>query len=136
MDPAVIKYYRKLLRGRFEYAGTIEEPSVFLDPVAEGERRICGRPADYMKIYIKVKRGVIEDMKYLCLCDPTANVAIEVLSGLLKGKTLDAAAQVTSDRILQEVGSDGEELRTKSAALVELIQKGLARYLKTHDKGL
>ena len=109
---------------------------VFLDPVAGGEQRICSHSADYMKISIKIGVGVIEDMKYLCLCDPTANVAIGVLSSILKGKTLDEAGQVKAERILQEVGSDGEELYTKSTALVELIQKGLTRYTEARQQRL
>jgi len=128
MDQAVIRYYRRLLRSGFTHAGTMDEPSVFLDPVAEGERRICGRPADYMKIYIEIRSDRVEEMKYLCLCDPTANVVIEVLCGLLKGKTLDEAVLVDAQAILREVGSDGEELRTKAVALVELIDKGFFRY--------
>ena len=132
MDQAVIKYYRMLLRGGFANAGTIEEPSIFLDPVAEGERRICGRPADYMKIYIEIRGSEIAEMKYLCLCDPTANVAIEVLCGILIGKTLDEAASVESEGIIGKVGSSGEELRTKATALVELIRKGLTRYRDHH----
>lgn len=128
MDQAVIKYYRMLLRGGFANAGTIEESSIFLDPVAEGERRICGRPADYMKIYIDIRGGRITEMKYLCLCDPTANVAIEVMCGILKGKALDEAASIGPEAIMGKVGSSGEELRTKATALVELIKKGIIRY--------
>ena len=128
MDQAVIKYYRRLLRRGFANAGTIDWPSIFLDPVAEGERRICGRPADYMKIYIDIRGGEITEIKYLCLCDPTANVAIEVLCGILKGKTLDEAATIEPEAITGEVGSGGEELRTKATALIELIRKGITRY--------
>ena len=130
MDPAVITYYRRLLKSGFRYAGEITDPSIFLDPVAEGERRICGRPADYMRIYISIQGGSIQDIRYLCLCDPTANVAIEVLCGILSGKTLDDAAIIDAKAIMDEVGSDGEELHKKATALVELIHKGISRYHK------
>ena len=132
MDQAVIRCYRRLLRGGFANAGTIEGPSIFLDPVAEGERRICGRPADYIKIYIDIRGGGIAEMKYLCLCDPTANVAIEVLCGILKGKTLDEATSIEPEAIMGEVGSGCEELRSKATALVELIRKGITRYRDHH----
>jgi len=128
MDQAVIRYYRRLLRGGFAFAGTIERPSIFLDPVAEGERRICGRSSDYMKIFIDIRSNVIVEMKYLCLCDPTANVAIEVLCGIRKGKMVDEAVSIGSEAIMCEVGSDGEEFRTKATALVELIRRGFTRY--------
>ena len=128
MDEAVIKYYRRLLRTGFENAGSIENPSILLDPVAEGNRRICGRPADYLKIYLSIKGDAIETIKYLCLCDPTVNVAVEALCKLLRGKTLDEVASIKEEAILEEVGSDADELRKKANALLELIDKGLTRY--------
>jgi NifU-like protein involved in Fe-S cluster formation len=73
MDEAVIKYYRKLLRTRFEYAGTIENASIFLDSVGE-KVLICGSTGDFMQLYINVVKNRIDDMKYMCQCDPTANV--------------------------------------------------------------
>jgi NifU-like protein involved in Fe-S cluster formation len=86
-----------------------------------------------MKIYLKIHAGIITDMRYLCLCDPTANVAIEILSGMLRNMTINDASKITPDKILRDVGSDGEELASKSSALVELIQKGLTRYAETHS---
>ncbi len=128
MDQAVIKYYRRLLRTGFENAGTIENPSILLDPVSEGNRRICGRPADYLKVYLNIRDGAIEAIKYLCLCDPTVNVAVEAMCNLLKGKTIDEASSIKEDAILASIGSDADELRTKANALLEVLNAGLARY--------
>ena len=128
MDQAVIKYYRRLLRTGFENAGTIENPTILLDPVAEGNRRICGRPADYLKIFINIRNGSIETIKYLCLCDPTVNVAVEALCDLLKGKTLEEAASIKEEAILEAVGSNADELRKKANALLEVLNRGLVRF--------
>ena len=35
MDAAVIQYYRRLLRTRFEHAGSFENPSILLDAIME-----------------------------------------------------------------------------------------------------
>jgi len=42
---------------------------------------------DFMQLYINVINNRIDDIKYMCQCDPTANVAVEILCALLKGKT-------------------------------------------------
>jgi len=128
MDPAVIKYYRRLLRTGFENAGSLDNPSIFLDPVAEGNRRICGRPTDYMKIFINIRNGTIDDVKYLCICDPTANVAVEVLCSIIKGKTLKEASTIKEDVILEAIGSKAEELRKKVTALLEILDNGFNQY--------
>ena len=39
-------------------------------------------------LYPVVDDDRINDIKYLCSCEPTANVAVEVLCTLVKGKTL------------------------------------------------
>ena len=66
--------YRKLLRTGFEHAGSFENASIFLDTVGE-KVRICGSTSDFMQLYINVVNNTIDDIKYMCVCDPTANVA-------------------------------------------------------------
>jgi NifU-like protein involved in Fe-S cluster formation len=127
MDQAVIEYYRRLLRSGFGYAGKIENPSIFLDPAVEGNNRICSGPVDYMNIYIKIRENVIEEIKYLCICDPTANVAVEALCKLMKGKRLKEAASMHEEKLLEEIGSNADELREKTSAIIELLRKGLSR---------
>ena len=125
LDEGVIKYYRKLLKTGFENAGSFDNPSVFLDSAGEG--RVCGAH-EYMHIFINVSNGRIDGIKYLCTCDPTANVAIEILCTLLKGKRLEEAEAITEDSFFQVVGSRSEDLREKANALLELLNGGLARY--------
>lgn len=127
MDEVVIKHYRRLLRGGFEHAGSLENPSVFLDSV--GERiRVCGGISNYLHMYINIRDGVIDDIKYLCICDPTANVAVEILCGLIKGKNLEAAEALTEESFSEALGSWGEEYVKKSGGLIELLKRGLTKY--------
>ena len=126
MDEAVIKYYRKLLKTGFENAGSFENPSVFLESVGDG--RVCGHAGDSVHIFINVVSDRIDRMKYLCTCDPAANVAVEVLCTLAKGKNLDEARAITEDSLLQKVGSRGEDLRNKARGLLELLNKGISQY--------
>jgi NifU-like protein involved in Fe-S cluster formation len=128
VDEVVIKYYRKLLKTGFEHAGSLENPSVFLDSVGE-KIRICAMSVhNYMHLYINISNGVIEDIKYLCTCDPTANVVAELLCTLVKGKTLAEVETITEDSFSQALGSQGEEFLKKARGIVELLNRGLARY--------
>jgi len=131
VDEGVIKYYRKLLRTGFEHAGSFDNPSVFLD--SRGEGRVCGAH-EYMHIYINVSNGRIDGVKYLCTCDPTANVAVEILCTLLKGKKLEEAEATTEDSFFQAVGSRSEDLREKANGLLELLNGELARYQTSISK--
>lgn len=127
MDKAVIKYYRRLLTVGFEHAGSIKDPSIFLDSVGEGIP-FCGHPSDYMHLFINVSNNRIDDIKYLCNCEPAANVAVEILCDLVKGKTLEEAASTKEGSFYQVVGSRSKELRKKTKGLLELLSRGLTRY--------
>jgi len=107
MDEAVIKYYRKLLKSGFEHSGSIENASIFLDNTGE-KVLVCGSTGDFMQLYISVTGDKIDNIKYLCVCDPTANVAVEILCLLMKGNTLDESAAVTEQAFFEILGPDGE----------------------------
>lgn len=128
MDEFVTKYYRRLLRTGFEYAGEMENHDIFLDSV--GERiRICGHNTNnFMHIFIKLSEWKIDDIKYLCTCDPTANVAIEIFCKLVKGKTLKEAAAITPDSFSRDLGSTEEEFLKRAEGIIELFHKGLQQY--------
>jgi NifU-like protein involved in Fe-S cluster formation len=128
MDETIIKYYKRLLKSGFENVGSIEKPSIFLDSVSEN-LPICSMIGKvYLNLFINVKEDMIENIKYLCTCDPIANVAIEILCKLAKGKTLTDAEMITPDSFSSELGSTDEEFLKKSAGVIELLQRGLKRY--------
>jgi NifU-like protein involved in Fe-S cluster formation len=127
MDYAVIQYYRRLLKTGFEHAGSFENASMLLD--ATGDRAInCGETDSFMRLYIQVAANAIEDIKYMCSCGPTTNVAVEILCALVKGKTLDEAARVEEKAFSRFLGSESEELATKARALLGLLNDGIARH--------
>jgi NifU-like protein involved in Fe-S cluster formation len=128
MDEAVIKYYRRMLRGNFEHTGSLPSPSIFLDSV--GERiRVCGQIANnYLHLYLNVAGGRMAEVRYLCTCDPTANVAIEILCWLIKGATLDEALALTEESFHPLLGGASAELDRRAINLLELLRRGILRY--------
>ena len=131
MDELVIKYYRQLLRTGFRHAGTLENPSIFLDSVGE-KIYICGHLGrNYMHIYININGDTVSDIKYKCLCDPTGNVVDEILCNLVKGKTLAETVTLTEESFVREMGSRGEDFLKKSRGIIELLNRGIARYQAT-----
>jgi NifU-like protein involved in Fe-S cluster formation len=128
MDEVVVKFYRKLCREGFKYTGELETPTIFMDTVGE-KIRVCAHVAHaYLHIYINVRGGIISDIKYLCTCDPSANVAIEVLCSLVKGKTIPEAEALTESNFAQALGTSGEEYLKKARGIIELLRRGIARY--------
>ena len=126
MDDAVIGYYRSLLKKDFPHAGEIENPSVFVEAV--GERLInCGNTGNYMQLYLRSADHRIADIRYLCSCEPAANVAVEVLCTLVKGKTLDEAATLTEESFFQRVGSREEPFAQKVQGILALFHEALTR---------
>jgi NifU-like protein involved in Fe-S cluster formation len=128
MDQIVAQYYRHLCRTGFQHTGELENPSIFLDTVGE-KIRICSHVSHaYMHIYIIVREGTIDNIKYLCTCDPTANVTVEILCSLLKGKTLKEAEDLTEESFTQALGTRGEEYLKKVRGIIELLHRGIKRY--------
>jgi NifU-like protein involved in Fe-S cluster formation len=64
----------------------------------------------------------------MCVCDPTANVAVEILCALMKGKTLEEAVNLKEEAFYRFLGSSGEELQKKVKGLLELLKRGIQRY--------
>jgi NifU-like protein involved in Fe-S cluster formation len=128
MDHQVIMYYRRLLREGFAHAGSIENPAIMLDTVGE-KIRICGHTSyNYMHIYFAIAEERITDIKYTCTCDPTANVVVETMCGLLSGKDLSTAEKIGVDDFVREIGSTGDDFLKKSQGMVELVRRGIQRY--------
>ena len=112
-ERAVIKYYRQLLKTGFGSSGSFENASIFRDSVGE-KVIICGSTGDYMQLYVNVVKDRIDDIKYLCVCDPTANVAVEILCILTKCTTLDEVNVITEQAFCQFLGSNERRTAKKS----------------------
>lgn len=127
MHEAIMAYYRRLSKTGFEYAGKLENASIFLKTFGEVSP-VCGNTDDFLYLYIHVADGILTDIRYQCICDPASNVAIEVFCTLVKGKTLDQAALVKEDAFSQFLGCDDRGMREKARFLQELLNEGILRY--------
>ncbi len=128
MDEIVAERYKNLMEEGFENAGSFENPTMFIDTKAEGIS-ICGQSGqDYMNIYVMIENNVISDIRYLCSCDPTANVVIEVLCDLVRGKTTTQAKELNKERFYEAIGSDGGTVRRKVWQAIELLNRVFNRY--------
>lgn len=129
MDPAIIKIYRGLLRNGFQYAGTLENPEIYLDSIGENIP-VCGKAGqDYVHIYLHMQTDHILDMRYMCNCDPTANVVFEILCGLLIGKTTADFQRLTPENFYALAGTREDEFTKRIKGSLELINRGITRYL-------
>jgi NifU-like protein involved in Fe-S cluster formation len=129
MDEAVVRYYRGLLKTGFDYAGTLENPTIFLDAVGEN-LTICDHVGqDSLELYVSVEKGTVKEIKYLCTCDPATNVAVEIMCALIKGKTIAQVEMITPESFLQVLGNQSEDLIKKAEGLLELLRRGIVRYL-------
>jgi NifU-like protein involved in Fe-S cluster formation len=127
MDEIITKYYKNLLKIRFEYFGSLVNPSIFIDSAGE-HVYYCGSGNDFMQLFIKVVDNAIADIKYSCFCIPTANVAIEILCTLVIGKNLNKVVALTEQDICDSLGTDDEEFRKKTKAILELLNIGIKRF--------
>ena len=130
MNPAIVRYYRQLLKDDFPNSGSIENATVFVEAV--GEKMVhCGNAGNYMQMYFNIADGRITEIRYLCSCEPVANVAIEVLCALVKNKTLDEAVATPESLFYECIGCSGSEdveLGLKVNGLLALFKEGVDNY--------
>lgn len=77
--------------------GRMEEP----DGVGTVGNPVCG---DVMKIYIRVKDNRIEDIRFETFGCGAAIATSSVVTELAKGKTLEEAARITNEDVVNELG--------------------------------
>jgi NifU-like protein involved in Fe-S cluster formation len=128
MDEAIVKYYKGLLKTGFNYAGSIDNPSILLDSVNENIN-LCGQAAgNSLHLYVTINNALIDDIKYLCTCDPTVNVVIEILCGLVKGKTLAEVKNINEEYFSRALGCQDEEFLQKARQALEFLNRGINRF--------
>ncbi|MBN1191475.1 MAG: iron-sulfur cluster assembly scaffold protein [Dehalococcoidales bacterium] len=131
MDEAVTKFYRRLLRSDYANVGSLDHPSIFLDSIGE-KIQICSQASNnYINLYIDIKNGTVENAMYLCTCDPAANVAVEILCNLIKGKNLEEVQAISENDFYRVLGCPSDELGKKARGLLELLHTGIKRYKET-----
>lgn len=71
------------------------------DGIGEVGNPKCG---DVMKIYIKVKDGIIEDIKFETFGCAAAIATSSMVTEMVKGKTLEEALKVTNKDVAEALG--------------------------------
>ncbi|MFO7151747.1 MAG: Fe-S cluster assembly scaffold protein NifU [Bacillota bacterium] len=71
------------------------------DGIGEVGNPVCG---DIMKIFIKVKDNVIEDIKFKTFGCGAAIATSSMVTEMVKGKTLDEALKVTNKAVAEALG--------------------------------
>jgi NifU-like protein involved in Fe-S cluster formation len=128
MDQAVVNYYRKLILTNFRYAGVIQNADITVNAAQEGIA-VCGKKNDDpVRIYLKTVGNIVEDAKYLCMCDPVTQVAVEILCELLPGKSLETIKAMKPDAFLKLLEGESAEFTERAKLLIQLINKGIERY--------
>jgi nitrogen fixation NifU-like protein len=77
--------------------GVIEDA----DAIGQEGNPVCG---DIMKIYLKIKDNVIDNIKFETLGCAAAIAVSSALTEIVKGKTLDEALQLTKDDVVADLG--------------------------------
>lgn len=101
------------------------------DGIGEVGNPRCG---DIMKMYIKVKDDVIEDIKFLTFGCGAAVATSSMVTELIKGKTIDKALEITNKQVAQAL--DGlPPLKMHCSNLAEQgVKSAIEDYRKKQEK--
>lgn len=89
---------------------------------------ICG---DQMKMFIRIKDDIIEDVKWKTYGCASAIASTSALSELAKGKTLDAALEIGPEEITEFLGGLPKHKFHCSVLGHEALAAAIANYRKT-----
>jgi nitrogen fixation NifU-like protein len=91
-------------------AGHLEEPTT----TAEGVNPLCG---DELSIELKVRDGVVEDVRYNGRGCAISQAAASMLSDTIKGRRVEELSEIGKDEVLDELGIPLTPIRLKCAML-------------------
>ncbi len=107
--------------------GVIEDA----DGVGTVGNPVCG---DMMTIYIKVKDGKIEDIKFQTFGCAAAIATSSMATELAKGKTLEEALRITKQTVAEALGGLPPQKMHCSNLAAEALKRAIADYLKKQGK--
>ena len=104
------------------------------DGVGNVGNPVCG---DIMRMYIKVKDGIITDAKFKTLGCGAAIATSSIATELIRGKTIEEALKLTNLAVAEALGGLPPVKMHCSALAEQAVQSAIDDYLeKTTGKGL
>ena len=107
--------------------GDMEKP----DAYAQVGNPVCG---DIMKMYLKIKDNVIEDIKFETLGCVAAIANSSITTEMAKGKTLDEVKNMTKSDIVAELGGLPETKIHCSVLALDALHEAIAKYEEGNNK--
>lgn len=101
--------------------GVIEDA----DAVGQEGNPQCG---DIMKIYLKIKNDVIDDIKFETLGCAAAIAVSSALTDAAKGKTLDEAIAITKNDVVESLGGLPSPKIHCSMLGVDALRQAIKKY--------
>jgi nitrogen fixation protein NifU and related proteins len=95
------------------------------DSVGEAGNPICG---DVMKIYLKIEKDIIKDIKFETLGCAAAIAVSSALTNLAKGKRIEDALDITKDNIVSELGGLPKSKIHCSMLSIDALHKAIKNY--------
>ena len=96
---------------------------------------LVGAPAcgDVMKLQIKVRDGVIEDARFKTFGCGSAIASSSLATEMIKGMTLDQAAEIKNTQIVQELNLPPVKIHC-SVLAEDAIKAAIEDYRKKHSR--
>ena len=101
------------------------------DAIGEIGSPICG---DVLKIYLKIKDDIIEDIKFETFGCAAAIAVTSTLTDLVKGKNLEQALKITREDIIKSLGGLPCPKIHCSMLGVDALKKAIKTYRLKNNK--
>jgi len=126
--------------GNLQYSEKVMQH--FMDPHNVGEipdadgvgnvgNPVCG---DIMRLYIKVKDGVIVDARFKTFGCGAAIATSSMVTDLVKGKSVDEALQISNKAVAEALGGLPKVKMHCSVLAEEALRSAIEDYRKRHPK--
>jgi nitrogen fixation protein NifU and related proteins len=125
--------YTEKVMDHFQNPRNVGEISA-ADGIGEVGNAVCG---DIMKIFLKVKDGRIEDIKFKTFGCGAAIATSSMATDLIKGKTIEEALALTNDAVAEALGGLPKVKMHCSVLAEQAVRSAVDDYMrKTTGKGL
>ncbi len=104
-----------------KYMGVIEDP--------DGHARVTGRCGDTIEIFLKFNGEKVEKASFITDGCASSAICASFAVELAIGKIPDEIAEITGERILEEIGKFPEEERHCAFLAAETLQEALTNYM-------